>query len=170
MGRLHIREADPADLDALVGELGQRGYFADRLRRQDEGLGVLLIAWDDGRPVGDVYLWLEPAEEAEIREHLPGVPLLNHLEIHVDHQSRGRGTELIKAAESRLAELGHDRVALAVEVTNEGAAKLYDRLGYREWPHDVVECYPLSDGAGQVGVEVCRVLVKALTRERQPKA
>lgn len=163
MRDLHIRPACAADLTALVKELDQEPYFADRLARQHDGHGVLLALWRGDHAIGDVYLWLEPAEEPEIREHLPGVPLLTHLEIRADHRHQGLGTALIRAAEHELTVRGHRHVALAVEVTNSGAAKLYDRLGYREWPHPPIRCYSLTDANGIRQVEICRILVKPLS-------
>jgi ribosomal protein S18 acetylase RimI-like enzyme len=165
MGNLHIRRARPADLEVLVRELGQRRFFADRFSRQDDGLGVLLTAWRDLRPVGVVYLWLEKAEEAELREHLPDTPILNHLEIHPDHRGVGIGTKLINAAERRLRKLGFDQVALAVEVTNRRAARFYRRLGFAEWPHQAVRCYSLTDSRGERHVEICQIMVKPLLRK-----
>ncbi|HEX6358519.1 GNAT family N-acetyltransferase [Actinophytocola sp.] len=162
MGDLHIRRARPADLDILVGELGQRRFFEDRLSRQNEHLGMLLTAWRGDRPIGVVYLWLEDAEEAELLRHLPGTPILNHLEVHPDHRGVGTGTKLIEEAERRLRMLGFDKVALAVEKTNSGAARLYERLGYEDWPHPMVRCLTLADGNGDRAVEICRVMVKAL--------
>jgi ribosomal protein S18 acetylase RimI-like enzyme len=161
VGNLHIRRARPADLDVLIRELGQRRFFDDRISRQRRRLGTLLTAWRAGFPVGVIYLWLERAEEAELREHLPGVPILTHLEVHPDHRGDGTGTRLIEAAERRLRRLGFDQVALAVEVTNERAARLYERLGYGEWPHSTVRCYSLTDGNGRA-VEICRIMVKRL--------
>ncbi|HJW63533.1 MAG TPA: GNAT family N-acetyltransferase, partial [Actinomycetes bacterium] len=61
--------------------LGQRHFFTDRLARQQDGRGVLLVAWLDGRPVGDVFLDRGPADQPEVRHHLPGVPMLDHLEV-----------------------------------------------------------------------------------------
>ncbi len=170
MGNLHIRRARPADLGVLIRELGQRRFFADRFSRQARGLGALLVAWRDGRPIGVIYLWLEAAEEADIRRHLPGTPILNHLEIHADHRGGGIGTQLIEAAERRLYKLGFERVALAVEVTNGRAAELYMRLGYREWSHPTVMCYSLTDGRGQRHAETCRIMVKPLLGEGQVEA
>jgi hypothetical protein len=37
--------------------------------------------------VANAYLWLEEAEEPELREYLPDVPLLTHVEIHEDYRS-----------------------------------------------------------------------------------
>ena len=123
---------------------------------------MLLTAWRGMRPIGVLYLWLEAAEEAEIRDHLPGTPILNHLEIHAEYRGGGNGTKLITAAERRLRKLGFKQVALAVEVTNRRAARLYARLGYEEWPHSTIACYSLTDGSGRRAVEICRILVKLL--------
>lgn len=163
MRDLTIRPAQPDDLTSLTRRLGQARFFADRLDRQSDERGVLLTAWHGGLVIGDVYLWLEPAEEPEIREHLPDTPLVTHLEIHRDHRRMGVGTSLIGAAERLLTDGGFRRVALAVEVTNRAAARLYIRLGYREWPHPPVKCYSPGDVNGHRRVEICNVMVKPLT-------
>ncbi|MCT2581538.1 GNAT family N-acetyltransferase [Actinophytocola gossypii] len=162
MHTLLIRTARPAELALLVRELGDRPFFVDRFARQGDGRGLLLVAWSDDRPVGVVYLWWEPAEEPELRLHLPGTPLLTHLEVHADHRARGTGSALIAAAERELVRRGHTAVALAVEVGNDGAARLYRRLGYAEWDQPPIRCYSLTDGNGQRAVEICRILVKPL--------
>lgn len=164
MRDLIIRPAQSEDFASLTRRLGQGRYFADRLVRQRDDRGVLLTAWTGGTVIGDVYLWLERAEEPEIRTYLPDTPLITHLEVHRDHQRRGAGTRLIRAAEQFLVDRGYGEVALAVEVTNMAAAKLYTRLGYREWPHSSVKCYSPGDGNGHRRVEICNVMVKTLAR------
>ncbi|GAB1509476.1 hypothetical protein JCM33774_15170 [Actinophytocola sp. KF-1] len=165
MDDLRIRRASAADHDVLVAELGQRRFFDDRFARQDNGLGVLLVAWRDDRPIGVIYLWLERAEEPELRRHLPGTPILTHLEIHPAHRNGGAGTALIQAAERRLRMLGFEQVALAVEIDNDGAARLYKRLGYENWPHGTVQCLSLTDGNGERQIEVCQIMVRRLRRK-----
>ena len=113
-GDMEVREASEADLAALVAVLGQRHFFTDRLARQHGGGGVLLAAWLDGRPVGDVFVDCGPAEEPEVRRHLPGVPMLVHLEVLGRLQRRGVGTALIQAGEDTARRLGHRRLALAL--------------------------------------------------------
>lgn len=164
MDNLHVRRSRPEDLEALISELGQAEVLDDRMARQNKHLGMLLTAWRGNRPVGVIYLWLEDAEEAELQEHLPGVPILNHLKIHPHHRRRGIGTKLIRAAERRLRMLGFSQVALAVETTNRSAARLYRRLGYEDWPHPPVRCYSLASGTGERRVEICRILVHTLAR------
>ncbi|WP_326833922.1 GNAT family N-acetyltransferase [Amycolatopsis rhabdoformis] len=160
-----IREAGEADVAKLTAALGGGEYFANRLARQAEGLGVLLTAWWAGQPVGDLYLWLEAAEEREIRIRLPGVPLLMHLEVLPAVRNRGVGGALVRAAEERLTERGHRRGALAVRTDNTDAARLYRRLGYRDWGHGTVVCYAENvqpDGRTVSEAEVCHVFVKNL--------
>lgn len=166
-GSSAVRRAHRTELDALVGSLGQRGYFTDRLRRQAENRGVLLACWLDDLPVGVAYLWLEPADEPEIRRDLPGVPLLQHLEVHPQYRRQGVGTGVVLAACHYLWRLGHQRVALAVDLDNHQAMSLYTRLGFQEWDGPPVRCYIdrtlATDGVGAGrDFDLCRILVKVL--------
>jgi GNAT superfamily N-acetyltransferase len=126
---------------------------------------VLLLAWLDGRPVGDVFLATEPADEPEVRRHLPGVPRLIHLEVLGSYQRRGIGTALIRAGEDTARQLGHEWLALAVGVENPDARRLYLRLGYADWGHGTVVGTWVErdrDGPPVTQSEVCDVLVKRL--------
>jgi GNAT superfamily N-acetyltransferase len=161
----HVRPARSADLEPFAAAPGDREFLVDRLARPRKGLGVLFLAWFDCRPAGLVYLWLEAAEEPLIRRHLPGVPLLTHLEVRAELRNRGIGQALAAAVEQHLTERGHERVALGVRTDNPAAARLYTRLGYRDWDHGEVVCFartPLPDGAVRLEPELCFVLVKNL--------
>ena len=162
---IDVRIARPENLPVLVSFFGQREYLVDRLARQEAGLGLLLTAWVEERPVGGVYLRMEPAEEPEIRQHLPGVPLLNHLEVLEEWRGRGIGTRLVTEAEQLLSEAGKDRVALAVEVSNSDAERLYVRLGYVHWKHPPATCFTeimAEEGRHTSYPETCFVLSKYL--------
>lgn len=162
-----VRVATSAELPALVGSLGQRGFFTDRLDRQRAGRGLLLVAWLSGLPVGDVYLRLEPADEPEVRQCLPGVPLLQHLEVRHGHRNRRIGSAMIRTAERLLREHGYQRVALGVALDNHGAARLYRRHGYREWPHPPVTSRYQQirpDGGTRCQSELYQILVKDLSQ------
>jgi GNAT superfamily N-acetyltransferase len=134
----NIRLAIDSDLSALVGAFQQARYFTDRFARQQRGRGALLVAWQGSELVGNVYLWWEPAEEAEVRRWLPGVPLLTHLEVRRPYRNQGIGTGLIAEAERILHQRGHRQVALGVGVLNQDAQRLYTRLDYVEWRHPAV--------------------------------
>jgi GNAT superfamily N-acetyltransferase len=147
----HVRRARSADLVPFAAALGDQG--------------VLFFAWLGNRPAGAVCLWLEEAEEFPIRWHLQGVALLTHLEVHPEMRNRGVGAALVEAAEKHLVELGHERVALTVRTDNPAAARLYDRLGYRDWGHGEVTCYAraiLPDGKVLEVPERCHVMIKDL--------
>jgi GNAT superfamily N-acetyltransferase len=163
---IRIREAGRNDLEPLVSAFKDRHFLEDRLDRQESGRGILLSAWLGDRPAGIVYLWLEEAEEEDIAEHLPGVPVLNHLEVVSDLRSKGIGSRLLAAAEKRFAE-NHDRVVLAVRTDNEAATRLYQRVGYRDWGHGRVVCFTeTAQPNGEIlrEEEKCHVLVKDLNR------
>ena len=133
---MEIRPASAGDLEPLGAVFAsERGFFADSLSRQEAGGGVLLVAWLDGWPAGDVFLSLGPADEPEVRRHLPGVPALVHLEVVGRLQRRGIGTALVHAGEDAARRLGHGRIALGVGLDNPDARRLYERLGYADWGH-----------------------------------
>ncbi|WP_204040616.1 GNAT family N-acetyltransferase [Acrocarpospora phusangensis] len=168
MRSIDIRPAVRAELPRICRTLGQRPYFVDRLNAQATGHGVLLVAWDRTEAVGDLYLWLAAAEEREIRAHLPGVPLITHLEVEADRRNRGVGTALMRHAERHLWLDGLKQVALGVGLHNEAARRLYVRLGYVEWPHgpiDTTEVLFRADGTREHRPETCRIMVKQLASE-----
>jgi GNAT superfamily N-acetyltransferase len=167
MSDLEIRPVCADDLPSLIRAGGQAAYFAERFARQERGAGVLIGAWLGDRAVGSVYLWLEPAEEPEIRRHLGDeIPLLTHLEVFKgEDRNRGYGTLIVDAAENWLRANGQVKVALAVEMSNADASRLYKRLGYLYWDHDRVNCIQvdwLPDGSFREFPEICDVLVKRL--------
>jgi GNAT superfamily N-acetyltransferase len=162
---VEIRPGSADDLIVLVAVLGERHWFTDRLAQQQRGGGVLLVAWLEGRPVGEVFLEREPATEPEVRRNLPGAPRLDHLEVVGPLWGRGTGTALIRAAEDTARQLGHEQIALGVGLDNPKARRLYERLGYADWGQGTVVGswveYP-DDGPPVTLSEVCDMLVKRL--------
>ena len=61
---------------------------------------------------------------------------IGQLSVHPDLQGQGLGTRLIAASENRIFEWGHRWAVMTVEVENDRARKLYERLGYREFGQD----------------------------------
>jgi GNAT superfamily N-acetyltransferase len=163
--RVEIRPGSDADFATLVAVLGERHWFTDRLARQQRGGGVVLVAWLEGRPVGEVFLECEPAAEPEVRRQLPGVPRLGHLEVLGPLWGQGIGTALIGAAEGTARQLGHERIVLGVGLDNPKARRLYERLGYADWGQGTVVGtgveYP-DDGPPVPLSEVCDMLIRRL--------
>lgn len=159
-----VRQACYADL-ARLSDTPDAGFFVERYERQQNDRGVLFVAWLHGEPVGDVYLWLEPAEELLLRKKLPDVALLTHLEVFPRYRDLGIGTRIIEEVESHLVDHGHHRVALAVREDNVRAARLYQRLGYADWGHGRLVCFAdvtCPGGRRDVAPEMCHVLVRDL--------
>lgn len=159
-----VRQACYADL-ARLSDTPDAGFFVERYERQKQDRGVLFIAWQGTEPVGDVYLWLEKAEESLLRWKLPGVALLTHLEVFPRYRNRGIGTTIIKEVEGYLNEIGCHRVALAVREDNVRAARLYQRLGYADWGHGKLVCFAdvtCPGGRRDVAPETCHVMVRQL--------
>jgi GNAT superfamily N-acetyltransferase len=114
-GGIDVRELTDADI-ARIG---------DRLPlHRLEGAQTYLVAWDGSQPVGHAHVAWE--------ETTLGVPEIGDVFVPVELRGRGIGTELSEAAE-RLARMrGHRRISISASIANEGALRLYRRLGYRD--------------------------------------
>lgn len=176
-----VRQVSSSDLPLLVAHLRMDGrpggadqepYFTEAHRRQEQGEGLLLVALRDGRPVGDVYLQLGGPTEDVLRDRLPGVPLLMHLEVIEEARNRGIGSAIMDEAERQLRALGHHNVALGVRLDNKDAARLYERLGYAQLTDDdkpfVLSTVKVEwvGGKAQQLPDVCWVYVKPLDSRR----
>ncbi|MBA3524851.1 MAG: GNAT family N-acetyltransferase [Geodermatophilaceae bacterium] len=160
MTRYDVRPSTAADVALLEAAMPSRGldvhrHFHDE---QDNGDITYLTVWADTEPVGSgVISWLGP--------HLPPGALDTHPELKnvgVAPQWRGRGagTRLIRSAIDVIRDRGCAGVSLGVSVDNDGAARLYERLGF--WDTGVRETtayrYPDDDGVMQDVVEQDRLL------------
>jgi GNAT superfamily N-acetyltransferase len=165
MPALTVTPLSPERLDDLVALHGQRPFFEEKLAAQAGAAGVLLVGWVDGQPIGDVWVSFTPAPEREVNELLPGVPMLVHLEVLSVLRNRGYGTSIIRAAEELVRARGHARITLGVGVENPAARRLYERLGYAEWPHGrIATGYHAvgDDGVRRWFPETITMLVKSL--------
>lgn len=83
-------------------------------------------------------------------------------------QGQGIGTATIGAAENEAARRGASVVGLAVEVDNDGARRLYERLGYVQWGHGlVIDRWTERDDRGEVvreHADECFYFTKRLAR------
>ncbi|MEV4636287.1 GNAT family N-acetyltransferase [Actinoplanes sp. NPDC049548] len=161
---LRITRAGPADLDGLGRVFPPLdAYYRERGR--DRAGGILLVARVGHRPVGAVFVSTRPAHEPEIVRRLGSVPMLHKLMVDEALRDRRVGTRLIRTAECALRRSGHRRVAVGVDIGNLGAARLYRRLSYREWPWGLLDTVRENvDDTGKVVIvpDVCRVFVKIL--------
>lgn len=130
MTRLAVRDVTEADLPALERALPD-GNHRVQLANARAGRRDFLVACAAGLPVGvAVVRWAGVAAGAD---DLGGVvPEIGSLAVSATWRGRGIGTALVRAAEERVRARGHDRAALLVAAQNDGARRLYARLGYTD--------------------------------------
>ncbi|MFB7226282.1 GNAT family N-acetyltransferase [Streptomyces fimicarius] len=167
-GPVLIRPCLPTDLDILERHMpspGRTRRHADRFDRQEQGLTTFLTAWIDDVPVGTAQILWQGCAAPEVQARFPGCPELNGLGIWPpDRRSRGIGTALIRAAEQRVRDAGHDLIGLGVDDDNHRAAALYLRIGYRETGCRYLDRYAYldADGVRREVADPARFLVRSL--------
>jgi GNAT superfamily N-acetyltransferase len=163
---LEIRVCSERDIAALARQFscGDSRVHAFRYARQQEGNSVYLIAWLAEVPVGHLDLWWQAAEDCpSAQQFLTGCPELNGIAVLPEYRSRGIGTRLIRAAEQMARERGFREVCVGVEPRNTRARSLYERLGYQDWGHGVMEAHwLLPDERGTWPAEQAMYLRKKL--------
>ncbi|MBA3072616.1 MAG: GNAT family N-acetyltransferase [Anaerolineae bacterium] len=128
-----IRPLQNTDLPALEwdGEyLHFRNVFADVFKKVEKGSVKAWVAVSqDGRMIGQVFLQLS----SERRELADGWNrgYLYSLRVRKSWQNQGVGSRLMDVVEEHLHEIGFTRVTLNVARENQGAIRLYSRLGYQ---------------------------------------
>lgn len=122
-----IRPAEAADLPALewMGLYSpHRAIIAEAFAAQQRGDGLMLLALTNGFPVGQV--WIDLA-----RKRAEGVAVLWAVRSFHPLHGAGIGRHLLEAAEQELRHRGIRRAEIGVERANDGARRLYERLGWR---------------------------------------
>ncbi|NEB38963.1 GNAT family N-acetyltransferase [Streptomyces sp. SID14515] len=167
-GPVLIRPCRPTDLELLERHMpspGRTRRHAARFDRQEQGLSTFLTAWIDGVPVGSAQILWQGCAAPEVQARFPGCPELNGLGIWPpDLRSRGIGTALIRAAERRARDAGHDLIGLGVDDDNHRAAALYLRIGYRETGCRYLDRYAFldADGVRREVADPARFLARSL--------
>ena len=147
--RFEIRSAGPEDADAMtllehesaihhaavdpdrwrvppLEDVAEHRRHWNRAKPRSEGL----VAVADGRVVGMLELWLErPRGVGGAR--IPRVTVDLGVSVDRDWRGRGVGTALMRAAEDWARAHGAERMVLDLASKNDGARRLYDRLGYQ---------------------------------------
>lgn len=97
--------------------------------------GVVVIAEEEGKPVGYAVASIVP--ETPIRGHL------YDFFVRLDARKRGVGVALIAEVAEQLRERGVTHLSLDVGINNDGARRLYDRLGF--FPYETFMVAALDD-------------------------
>ncbi len=137
-------------------------HHRERWDLQQQGLAIYLTAWQQDQVVGRMTL-LKESKYQPIRDAFPGYWEMNALEARP--QGRGVGTVLINTAEQWVAESGGPGLGVGVGPDNNGARRLYERLGYVEWSEGrVIDEWDERDESGRLvraHADECLYLLKS---------
>jgi ribosomal protein S18 acetylase RimI-like enzyme len=97
---------------------------------------------EDAEPEDDPVLAPYSKLEEKNSYYLCGVAVFPH------YWNGGIGTQLMALAEEQAREKGLTKLSLIVFEQNEGAKRLYDRLGYREIAREAIVTHPLIHYSG----------------------
>lgn len=137
---LAVRPCTAHDLAVLLASADDnhvaKQHHREQWNLQAAGLGTYIVAWRGNEPVGRCTV-LASSKYQAVTDVLGSIPEINALETFT--QGQGIGTELIFAAEGVAREAGATALGIAVELENDGALRLYERLGYSDWGRGHVE-------------------------------
>ena len=140
-GHVTIRSVRASDLPKLEW-FGAYAHFRELYQRtwHDHlaGRRLMLVADLDGFPIGQVWLDVVPTDFA----------YLYALRVMEPLQGLGIGTHLIQSAEALAISHGYRQIQLAVERSNVGARRLYERLGFQVYTQRV-DAWSYTDHHGQ---------------------
>jgi len=106
---------------------GAQAFVQDRMSQKDSVIFIALMA---DKPVGFVQLYPSFSSVAMRR-----IFILNDLYVAPSARKKGIGAALVNKCEVYATEMGAARLALATEITNTAAQRLYDKL---RWKRDDV--------------------------------
>lgn len=155
-----IRFIAASDLPALEwhGQADLRQFYHQLYDHHCNGTSTALIADINGFPAGQILIhWSgKPA-------HLD-FPDQQSLRVHPAFRGVGLGSRLIRASEGFVASRGYANVGLSVNVANENARRLYERLGYNTLSTPYEDQWRYINAAGEevVVTETVLDMVKAL--------
>jgi len=128
-------------------ERGYARWFATQLEENDT---ILLVAEDDEGIVGYVYARMEPRSYNDL---LDACTKLHDIYVDERVRRRGVGEALLRETFRRAKEKGAPRVVLLTASQNEGAHRLFRRVGFRT---TMLEMTCELDGAGDATVNPSR--------------
>jgi GNAT superfamily N-acetyltransferase len=127
-----------------------------------DSVQTYLIAWKDGEPVGQAHVAWE--------DTTLGVPEIQDVFVPEELRGRGIGTRLARAAEELAHARGYAAISIGTSVANDGALRLYRRLGFRDadLPPQQVKGTILIRGKPVDIDDTLLYLVKSLTVDSAP--
>ena len=119
-----------------------------------------------GRYAGRVTLRHDWGDETSIIEKdFPGLPQINALEIDENYRRQGLAAMLVTAAENEARRQGFSMIGLGVEISNEPAKRLYEKLGYSYQQVGGSDTYDFLFGKPNPQTYKLRLMTKSLRTE-----
>jgi GNAT superfamily N-acetyltransferase len=129
-GAVDVHQLRSDEATAVAATLRHRVVVADRMERQRRDECIYLVAWEGGRPVGQVLLHRRRPAALAVAERVDALPYIEDAFVVPEWRNRGIGTALLQAAERAASDRGDLGLSLAVSTANRAAQRLYTRLGY----------------------------------------
>jgi len=130
-----LRAATAEDLPKLEW-YGQYKHFRNLFRRtfreQEAGRRMMLLADSNNFPVGHVFIQFKDPDEPDDE----GRAYLYSFRVMEMFRGHGIGTWLLQESENIALDRGLEWMTIAVAKDNDGARRLYERLGYHIYAED----------------------------------
>ena len=156
---------------SLFTRLKKEMYISDDYEAELRDLikqkkAVVLAVEVGGRYAGRVTLRHDWGDETSIIEKdFPGLPQINALEIDENYRRQGLATILVTAAENEASRQGFSMIGLGVEISNEPAKRLYEKLGYSFQQVGGSDTYDFLFGKPNPQTYKLRLMTKSLRTE-----
>lgn len=133
---IDVRPATESDLERLIARDPANAHFErNRFEAQERGEALLLIAWEGDEIRGRVRFRFF-SKYVEVLDTLGEFAEINALDAWPT--GTGVGTRIVEECERRAVARGDKMLGIGVLATNDGARRLYERLGYEYWG-DVID-------------------------------
>lgn len=165
---IEVRPLHQSEINIVADELNPARNVAThrgRLRLQDDGMLVYLIAWLADKPVGHaMLLWEGPTGSP--KQHIDRVcPYVEDLWVRQNLRSRGVGARLIAEMAMMTIAQGYRSLSLSVGVDNHRAIELYERLGFARTRIPIFTLsgmVSMANGDTRFWSEECQYMLKSL--------
>lgn len=163
-----VRPLRNSEIDVVSSRLNparNEATHESRLKLQNDGMLVYLIAWIDEMPVGHgMLLWDGPTGTPKQHIETP-CPYVEDLWVRGDLRSRGVGARILAEMTMLAVSHGYRSVSLSVGVENQRAISLYERMGFERArvPNFTLSgMVAMASGETQFWRERCQYMLKSL--------
>lgn len=133
-GKYEAKTLLPDEIDTAAAQTGHSNSdIRNNWRQRAEAGGLVMFALKDGEDyVASVNLLLDGADEQIVKDEIGIIPMVNALGVNDSHRKQGIATKLMDVCENyvRLHTDLPQKIVLGVEVENEVARNMYEKLGY----------------------------------------